>query len=59
MFETVAVVVFWFFFCIWSNDGWFNLFLKASFLAMALWGSLEAAQHWGYVIKANHLDSAQ
>lgn len=52
MFQAVATALMGFTFMIWSKDGWLNIAIKAVYLVGTLWGVLETAKTFGYLVKS-------
>ena len=50
MFPTAAAVAFTALAAIWRRDDWLNTILKLAFIALAVWGGIEALLAWGFVL---------
>jgi hypothetical protein len=50
MYEIATALAMWFVFSIWTSDGMMNLSVKFTFLSLAIWGTIRAAELFGYVI---------
>lgn len=50
MFTTVAAIAFAAMATIWNRRGWLNTLLKLTFVALAVWGGIEALMAWGFIL---------
>lgn len=58
-FIIVATVAFVYLAVAWSSSTWLNIFLKGTFIVLAVWGAFTIAVESGFVVKVDKAPTAQ